>query len=403
MTEVSYVPGTWTAVALDRCWMLVDAAPDSVAVREIWQRMDQAPDLVPLISGLLGLGLGHMPDFALLASDGTRYHLICRGEGRASLLGSGAPTSLDGIGLATWREHLVQPDVEQVVLGSPPAGTVLGLPAFAGVFLADSVTVTVAAKARAADPPAMPVHESPDLGPAEDTAEDTGYDFLFAATRAQTVEGAAMRPDADGGLLAPGGLIDDVPWRSSSGTQSAPAATEPDPATTIRRADMLALASRMAPADRIGPTVPALLCSRAHPNPPSNSSCRICGAQLPEQDPVIVPRPVLGVLRLSTGDVITLDRGVIMGRSPSTDYEGGERPHVVKLPSADGEISRTHLKVSLDGWHVLVTDLKSTNGTLIGLPGRAPERLWPQEPLPIQPGTVVTLADGIEFRFEVAE
>ena len=30
----------------------------------------------------------------------------------------------------------------------------------------------------------------------------------------------------------------------------------------------------------------------------------------------------------------------------------------VNLPSGGGEISRTHLKVSLDGWHVLVTDLE---------------------------------------------
>ena len=176
---------------------------------------------------------------------------------------------------------------------------------------------------------------------------------------------------------------------------------EPDTETTVRRADLAALGAGLAPPDRIGPTVHALLCPSSHANPPSNSSCRICGATLPPQNPVVVPRPVLGVLRLFTGDVITLDRGVVMGRNPTTEFEGNERPHVVKLPGGEGEISRTHLKITLDGWHVLVTDLKSTNGTLVGLPGRAAERLRPNEPLPIQPGTVVTLADGIDFRFEV--
>ena len=119
-----------------------------------------------------------------------------------------------------------------------------------------------------------------------------------------------------------------------------------------------------------------------------------------------MPRPVLGVLRLSAGDEITLDRDVVMGRSPRADFtgaDGEERPHVVKLPSADGDISRTHLRVSLDGWHVLVTDLNSTNGTLVTMPGRDPEQLRPGEPTPIQPGTVVTLADGIDFRYEVTE
>ena len=89
---------------------------------------------------------------------------------------------------------------------------------------------------------------------------------------------------------------------------------------------------------------------------------------------------MLGVLRLSLGDVITLDRGVLMGRNPRTDFagpDGEERPHVVKLPSADGDISRTHLRVTLDGWHVLVTDLNSTNGTLVTLPGRDPQQLGP--------------------------
>jgi hypothetical protein len=164
---------------------------------------------------------------------------------------------------------------------------------------------------------------------------------------------------------------------------------------------------RTTPPDLIGPVVPALICPSAHVNPPNAAACRRCGAPLPH-DPVLVPRPVLGVLRLSLGDVIPLDRGVVMGRNPRADYagpaaSGEERPHVVKLPSADGDISRTHLRVTLDGWHVLVTDLNSTNGTLVTLPGRDPQQLRPGEPLPMQPGTVVTLADGIDFRYEVAE
>ena len=179
--------------------------------------------------------------------------------------------------------------------------------------------------------------------------------------------------------------------------------------STVKRVEVSELVARTTPPDRIGPVVPALICPSGHVNPPSGAACRRCGAPLPH-DPVPVPRPVLGVLRLSLGDVITLDRGVLMGRNPRTDFGGPdgfagpggeERPHVVKLPSADGDISRTHLRVALDGWHVLVTDLNSTNGTLVTLPGRDTQQLRPGEPVPIQPGTVVTLADGIDFRYEV--
>jgi hypothetical protein len=62
-----------------------------------------------------------------------------------------------------------------------------------------------------------------------------------------------------------------------------------------------------------------------------------------------------------------------------------------------------HLRVTLDGWHVLVTDLNSTNGTLVTLPGHEPQQLRPGEPMLIQPGAVVTLADGIDFRYEISD
>jgi hypothetical protein len=240
----------------------------------------------------------------------------------------------------------------------------------------------------------------------------------------------AMSPNA----MPPGpvgGLIDAPPWLSGSaasaptgpapnvpaltgtvpvGQAPGPAAPRADPGpgesgSTVKRAELADFVAVTTPPDRIGPVVPALLCPSGHVNPPSGATCRRCGAPLPH-DPVPVPRPVLGVLRLSLGDVIALDRGVLMGRNPRTDFagtDGEERPHVVKLPSADGDISRTHLRVTLDGWHVLVTDLNSTNGTLVTLPGRDPQQLRPGEPVPIQPGTVVTLADGIDFRYEVTE
>ncbi len=178
-----------------------------------------------------------------------------------------------------------------------------------------------------------------------------------------------------------------------------------DSGSTVKRSALSEFVAMTAPPDRIVPVVPGLICPSGHVNPPSGATCRRCGAPL-AHDPVPVPRPVLGVLRLSFGDVITLDRGVLMGRNPRTDFagtNGEERPHVVKLPSADGDISRTHLRVTLDGWHVLVTDLNSTNGTLVTLPGHDPQQLRPGEPMPVQPGTVVTLAEGIEFRYEVSE
>ena len=210
------------------------------------------------------------------------------------------------------------------------------------------------------------------------------------------------------------GLIDAVSWGAGPGAPAAPLphrkpalVVAPPPAPgpeedglTVKRADPVPQPEP--PPDRIGPDVPALICPAGHVNPPSEAACRQCGAALPP-DPVIVARPLLGVLRLSTGDVLTLDRDIVLGRNPPADFAGAngeDRPHVVRLPSADGVISRSHLRVTLTGWHVLVTDLNSTNGTRVTMPGRDPEQLPPGVPVPIRPGTVVALAEGVDFRFE---
>jgi FHA domain len=223
---------------------------------------------------------------------------------------------------------------------------------------------------------------------------------------------SAAPPEPEG----PGGLIDEVPWGAGPGAPAAPSAgrmpapvVPPPPALgpdedglTVKRADPVA--GPESPTDPIGPDVPALICPAGHVNSPREVTCRLCGAPLPP-DPVIVARPVLGVLRLSTGDVVTLDRDVVLGRHPPADFTGanGEGgPHLVRLPSPDGVISRTHLRVTLSGWQVLVTDLNSTNGTRVTLPGSDPEQLPPGIPVPIRAGTVVTLAEGVDFRFEDA-
>jgi hypothetical protein len=152
-----------------------------------------------------------------------------------------------------------------------------------------------------------------------------------------------------------------------------------------------------------GPLVPAVLCPAGHPSPPHAGTCRTCGREVPAQQPFETARPPLGVLRLATGDVVTLDRGVLLGRSPKVraDLPAADRPHLVKVPSPENDISRNHLEVVLEGWHVLVRDLGSTNGTTVALPGQVPVRLRPGDQQVIEPGTILTMADEVSLTFEV--
>ncbi len=149
--------------------------------------------------------------------------------------------------------------------------------------------------------------------------------------------------------------------------------------------------------------VQAVSCERGHLNPLTTGICRVCGIGLRAQLPVQVPRPPLGVLRLSTGDVVPLDRGVVIGRNPDpADANAGPQPHVVPVPSPNSDISRTHVEISLDGWNVMVRDLDSTNGTVVTVRWQGPRRLQPNEALAIEPGTMVSMADEVTFVYEAA-
>ncbi|MDT0212612.1 FHA domain-containing protein [Rothia sp. ARF10] len=157
------------------------------------------------------------------------------------------------------------------------------------------------------------------------------------------------------------------------------------------------------PAD--SPIVLAVICPAGHHSSPHASSCRVCGRDIPTQQPFQTPRPQLGVLRVSTGGLVPLDRGVLLGRSPkvNADLPPSSRPHLVRLASRDNDISRNHAEVILEGWHVLVRDLGSTNGTTVTLPGQEPVRLRPTEDFGIEPGAVLTLADEVSLTYEVSE
>jgi hypothetical protein len=50
--------------------------------------------------------------------------------------------------------------------------------------------------------------------------------------------------------------------------------------------------------------------------------------------------------------------------------------------------------VALEGDTVVVTDLRSRNGTSVVLPGKSPQLLRADEPTPVIPGTVIDLGES---------
>ena len=181
----------------------------------------------------------------------------------------------------------------------------------------------------------------------------------------------------------------------------APAPTPPhDMATRVRD---VATPTPVPPAG--GPTGWAVYCPQGHASPPYSPTCRICRMALPpHQQPVSIPRPALGQLKLGDGRVVILDRGAVFGRSPRADASGntgagGVPPHLVKVMLPD--ISRLHTEVRLEEWQVLVRDLGSANGSYLTLPGGRPQQMRPMEEYALEPGAVVSLAGSINLTYEV--
>ena len=72
--------------------------------------------------------------------------------------------------------------------------------------------------------------------------------------------------------------------------------------------------------------VVAVQCPDGHANPVHATTCRVCGTHLTGQQPVEVPRPSLGVLRLANGDVVALESAIFApwGAMTTKRHSNGE-------------------------------------------------------------------------------
>lgn len=136
----------------------------------------------------------------------------------------------------------------------------------------------------------------------------------------------------------------------------------------------------------VGQEPPARPASAVPPEPPAP----------PPLDPGFTLGPDLGIyhFRVRGSEPIPLDVPAFIGRRPSSPrIASGRIPRLVKVPSPSREVSGTHLEVRQHGTSVVVTDLRSTNGTIVRMPGSAPLKLRQGESLVVLPGTVVDIGD----------
>lgn len=110
---------------------------------------------------------------------------------------------------------------------------------------------------------------------------------------------------------------------------------------------------------------------------------------------VEAPLAIYG-FRLSGSEVvIVLDRPAYVGRKPSPPRIGaGPPPRLVRVLSPRAEVSSSHVELRQLGATVVVTDLKSTNGSVVVFPGRETRSLRRGESIVVTPGTLIDIGDG---------
>ena len=148
------------------------------------------------------------------------------------------------------------------------------------------------------------------------------------------------------------------------------------------------------------PSVMAVFCEAGHPNPVHASSCRECDSTITSRTGQ-VERPVLGVLRVSSGATAVLDTDVIIGRLPQgTSGTAAQRPRLLAVPSPGKAISKTHCAVRVEGWDMRVEDLGSTNGTFLLRAGEEPRRVPEHQQLFLRVGDIIDIGDGTTLTVE---
>jgi predicted component of type VI protein secretion system len=103
-------------------------------------------------------------------------------------------------------------------------------------------------------------------------------------------------------------------------------------------------------------------------------------------------RPRVLVLELGTGERFAVTSRTLVGRNPQAP--AGEPWDVVTVPDPTRSVSKTHAELHPDAGGLWVIDRGSTNGTVVSVPGRAPQVAAPGARVRVTAGTTLHVGDA---------
>lgn len=344
--EARFAAGDWYAVVGDQATVLLPASQRG-RVAGLWDLADSGADADALLDALLAGGLSSLDHFALVAhgDDGTR--LIVRGAATASVSSAAGEEIVSATAGTTWSERVLT-----------------------GV---SHVRVTL------------------------DGDGDAEHALTPGLSRVSVVELGTPAPSAPAAPEAPAAPVEQPAAAVVPQQEPAP---EPEPAPPMSFGE---------PDDDPTPTgeTPAVQDDWSDRDGHTMAGAPVPDFERPpipgqEMAPDVVSQPVASLV-FSTGDVVAVDRTVLVGRAPEARrFASHDQPHVVTVPSPHQEISSTHLEIrpgaGADHGSAIATDLGSTNGTVLALPGLDAEELKPGIAVSLVPGAVLDLGDGVTIQ-----
>ncbi len=369
----SYRPGTWFGIFGAGASVLLPPS-EKARVAALWELVDDGAGFDEVLDALISGGLRELPGFVLVSERDGETKVVLRGAARATFLADGETVELEGSRATTWVErslHGVTRMTVQVAdeTDGPDHSIAGGLVRLARL---DEPPYSPEPGGRVdgeASPVGDNVADEADVEPADDGAgaEDAPEDEVSSVVEPTSLEEPAGEAGAEGEDEA-----DDEPEERD------------DPARHELPTEAVDIAA-------LWPS-PAPGAPSATPADDGDGDGDSDGATA-----------AVATLAFSTGETVDVDRAILIGRAPEPGrHPTTGQPRLVAVPSPHQEISSTHLEVrpgtGADHGSAVVTDLGSTNGTVVVQPGLPPEDLLAGVTVPLQPGAILDLGDGVTIK-----
>ncbi|MET4638640.1 FHA domain-containing protein [Mycetocola sp. 2940] len=420
MTGYSYEPARaheWLAVTTAGRLLVARVDDRSDRVAQLAATGDPSTTVQGVLEVLTADGLGATGPFALLFwvdgdLTGKGLGVIVRGTATVIIDTNDGEVTVSSRGVTTWTEQVIEsPTGFRVELDGPAPSGMPALPLQQGAAWVSRIRLD-SIRSDSGVPAASSIPAAPAASPSPAPAEPAGAAAARADAPPKPTPAAAPEP------LHEETRVFHTATRSGSATPEPSAAETGEPgadgydylfgATVFRPIGAAAVLADDEDDDASELPMPAFLTSpTAGPPAPvlgdhdgrTILASEIQAARKRRGSASAAPRPPAHryELTLPDGTSQALSAPVILGRAPSvSNVPASVLPHLVTL--AGDDISRSHVRVAVEGDTVVVTDLHSSNGTHVIAPGKLPQLLRAGEPTPVITGTTIDLGSDVLLR-----